>query len=456
MRKAEKKQAEEFVKMLDQAHEEIRKFIEKGKAEDAKDLLEQCQEGAISLGELIEAREGEQFITISLLEAYCEVVFKIHEELRAAVSVNANSVYKKLKKTLLRISNSIRNDIKIHREVVFLPYKASMWDSLESVWKAAVEDPDCDVYVIPIPYYDKNPGESFGERHYEGDQYPEYVPITRCEDYDFAKHMPDVIFIHNPYDEYNHSTSVDPFFYTLNLKPFTEKLVYIPYFILQEISPDNSKAVEKIKKFITLPGVLYSDKVIVQSEDMRKIYIDVLTREYTIIDREVWEQKILGLGSPKIDKVLSTKKEDLEIPEEWLQIIRKPDGTWKKIVLYNTSISAILAHEEKMLVKIQDALQVFWERRDEITLLWRPHPLTEATIKSGRPRLWREYEKLVEEYISTGWGIYDDTADMNRAIVISDAYYGDNSSLVYLYQKIGKPIMLQNVNVLGKAEDVNS
>ena len=38
--------------------------------------------------------------------------------------------------------------MKVRKEVVFLPYKASMWDSLESVWKAAEEDPDCVAYVF--------------------------------------------------------------------------------------------------------------------------------------------------------------------------------------------------------------------------------------------------------------------------------------------------------------------
>lgn len=35
----------------------------------------------------------------------------------------------------------------------FFPYKASMWDSLESVYLVAKEDSDCDVYCVPISYY---------------------------------------------------------------------------------------------------------------------------------------------------------------------------------------------------------------------------------------------------------------------------------------------------------------
>ena len=39
---------------------------------------------------------------------------------------------------------------------------------------------------------------------------------------------------------------------------------------------------------------------------------------------------------------------------------------------------------------------------------------------------------------------------MNRAIAVSDAYYGDQSSLVALYRKTGKPIMIQNADVREK------
>ena len=50
------------------------------------------------------------------------------------------------------------------KEMVFLPYKASMWDSLESIWRAAYEDREhCNAYVIPIPYADRNPDGSVKE-----------------------------------------------------------------------------------------------------------------------------------------------------------------------------------------------------------------------------------------------------------------------------------------------------
>ncbi len=72
----------------------------------------------------------------------------------------------------------------------------------------------------------------------------------------------------------------------------------------------------------------------------------------------------------------------------------------------------------------------------------------ENTIKAIHPELWQEYERLVAEYRQEGWGIYDDSADMDRAVLLSDAYYGDHSSLIRVYQETGKPVMLQDVDYL--------
>ena len=451
MRNAQKQEVLDCIESLHQAHEEIKNALNGGNYSLVQNMLGQCQEFAVSLGENIEKLEGQGHATVACLEEYCETLYHVYEELGSGAA-GSGKIYKKLQRQLLRVESSAKNDIRVRKEVVFLPYKASMWDSLESVWKAADEDPDCDAYVIPIPYYDKNPNGSFGEMHYEGGQYPEYVPVVPYASYDFEKRRPDMIFIHNPYDECNYVTSVEPFFYSKNLKQFTGKLVYIPYFVLGEVKPDDRQAVDGMKHFCLVPGVMNADKVVVQSEDMRQVYINVLAEAAGEQTRGYWEEKILGLGSPKVDKVLNTKREDLEIPEEWLRIIRKPDGSWKKIILYNTSVSALLQHNEKMLEKIRDVLRVFLENRDEVALLWRPHPLIKATLSSMRPQLWTEYERIVEKYRKEGWGIYDDTVDVDRAICLSDAYYGDGSSVVNLCRKRNMLIVKQDVMYLEKRD----
>ena len=455
MRKAQKQQAEELVRQMEEAHDQIKKFIEQGSIPSAMELLEECQNGGITVGTLIENIEGEGHPTVLLLEEYCEVAYQIHEELIQNKNVNTNKIYKLLRQKLIKAANSLKNNITVKKEAVFLPYKASMWDCLESVWKAADEDAYCDAYVIPIPYYDKNPDGSFREMHYEADQYPDYVPITRYDEFDFAKHRPDMIYIHNGYDNWNLVTSVHPDFFSGNLKKYTEKLIYIPYFVLDEIEPDNEEAVESMKHFCFMPGIINADKVIVQSENMKKIYISEYlkaAKEHGLqgkhLDREYLEQKFLGLGSPKYDRVCTLGKEDLDIPQEWMKVIEKSDGSWKKIILYNTGIAALLAFDEKWVDKIENVLKIFEENQDEVALLWRPHPLIESTMKSMRPEILNKYVMLKEGYIAQGWGIYDETADVDRAVALSDAYYGDNSSVVQLYKQTGKPIMIQNVEII--------
>ena len=243
-------------------------------------------------------------------------------------------------------------------------------------------------------------------------------------------------------------------YYSNNLKKYTDRLVYIPYFILNEIEPDDQERIDNMKHFIWTPGVINADKVIVQSEKMKRIYVNEYLKaakenglQGYHIDRKRLEEKFLGLGSPKLDRVANTRREEIEVPEEWLKIIQKPDGSWKKIIFYNTSVGALLQHNEKMLEKMRYVFGIFKENQDEVALLWRPHPLIKATVESMRPQLWIEYDRLVRKYREEGWGIYDDTSDVDRAIALSDAYYGDGSSVVQLYQQTGKPIMMQDVEV---------
>lgn len=447
MKKQIKKKLLELTDLLSEAHDEIQKRLEKKDINTAATLLEECQNTAITIGTKIEEIEGDGTTAVKALEDYCELVYQIHEKILQVETINPRNIYKSLNKSYIEISNRIKHDIPEIKEVVFLPYMASMWDSLESVWKRVIADPKIDAKVIPIPYFDKNSDGSFGEMHYEGALFPDYVPIIHYNDYDFEKNHPDEIYIHNPYDEMNMVTSVHPFFYSSNIKKFTDKLIYIPYFVLEEIDLSNKKAVENKAHFAQVPAVIHADEVIVQSENMRQFYIESIVQLTGENTRKIFEKKIKGTGSPKIEKIQSMTIEDISIPEEWNKYIYKEDGSRKKIVLYNTSISALLRESEKMLVKMDRVFDEFSKYRDAVTLLWRPHPLIKATIKSMRPQLQDAYNALIMKFKNGDIGIYDDSADVDRAIIVADAYYGDGSSLVTLCKSVKMPIMLQDTSV---------
>ena len=67
--------------------------------------------------------------------------------------------------------------------------------------------------------------------------------------------------------------------------------------------------------------------------------------------------------------------------------------------------------------------------------------MLEATIKRMRSVEHKEYVQQIELYKGCALGIYDDTADLSRAIAYADAYFGDapDSSLLWLCKAAGKP-----------------
>lgn len=450
MSKIVRKKHLNIISLLSQATDVVARLINEERLQDCLILLADCQESAVALGGHIEKLYGMETKSVGALEQYCEGLYQLSVALDEQVQIM--EAYENLRKATDDVRETYEQEFPDKKEVVFLPYKAAMWDSLESVWMAARDDEECEAYVIPIPYYDLDENRNFKEMHYEGDMYPEYVPITHYEDYDLEERHPDMVFIHNPYDEFNTVTSIAPEYYSSKIKDFTEKLVYIPYFILGEIDPENQEAIDKMSHFCFLPGILYADQVIVQSENMRTIYINEFLKKAkergVQTTRKELEKKILGLGSPKFDKVQNTDKDTLKIPEEWNRFIQKEDGTRKKIIFYNTSVVPFLEADEQMIKKIKDVLRIFEENKEEVTLLWRPHPLMKQTVSAMRPELWKEYDKIVQEYCQAGWGIYDDTPEMDIAIAISDAYYGDRSSVVPIYKETGKPIMIQNPEII--------
>jgi len=419
MRKAQKKQALDFIELLGQAHDELKGLIQGRHFEQAMSLLAQCQEGALQLGELVEKTEGESVPTISLLESYCELAYQIYEELSRNEDPGANKAYKKLRQSLIRITNSVRNEIRIRREVVFLPYKASMWDSLESVWRAANEDPDCDAYVIPIPYFDRKQDGSFGEMHYEASQYPGDVPVIHYGEYDFESRRPDMIFIHNPYDAYNHVTSIDPSFYSDQLKKYTDCLVYIPYYATSGGMAEGQSL---------CPAYIHADYIVIQSERYRKFF-----------DSRIPDSKFLPFGSPKFDSIIHKCQNPPAPPAEWAEKLRRG-----KVYFYNTSINGMLGNTDAFLKKMRYVFDTFQGRQD-VCLLWRPHPLLESTFETLRGEYKPVYDALKREFVEKQIGILDETADMENAIALSDVYLGDGAtSVTSLFGVAGKPLFLFN------------
>lgn len=135
-------------------------------------------------------------------------------------------------------------------------------------------------------------------------------------------------------------------------------------------------------------------------------------------------------------------------PSNWKEIIRG-----KKVIFYNTSVGSLLSGRKKRIEKMKWVFGVFQEH-PEVVLWWRPHPLELATIESMAQELGKQYIELRKWYEDSQIGILDESADLHRAIAISDAYYGDWSSVVQLYKVAKKPVMYENMYIKSKEDTI--
>lgn len=428
MRKNELVQIRELVQTLNEVNDEFYK------QQNIDGLIDDTIEFVAGINHYISGILNEENHISEVLLDYSSLLNNMK------LSSSESKLIDKLNQKLIELEKKVNNLSVDKIEILFLSYKVSMKDSLESIWEEAIKDSSCDVYIMPIPYFDFLPDGQLGDMNIEVEGYDSELPIVDWRTYDIENRRPDVIFTNNAYDEFNVVTSVHPDFYCKRLRELTECLCYIPYFLA---------GASKIDHFAKLVGVVYADKVILESESIREVYIDVYVNELGG-KLENAKEKFVALGSPKMDKIMNGQRDEWVLPIAWKKLIKKDDRTNKKIILYNTSIAAALADKTVYLKKISYVLKTFKER-DDVVLWLRPHPLLEETFARMIPEMLDDYRMIVANYINEGYGIYDDSSDLQRSIHLSDAYYGDGSSLTTLYALTKKPIVYQTMATLSKS-----
>lgn len=310
-------------------------------------------------------------------------------------------------------------------DVAFICYNASMWDSLESVY-LLVKD-KWNVEVI-CPYYIKGQ-----EITTDVDLMPklDHNPTTTL-----TKEHYDIIFNNNPYDDGNLVTRIIPTYWNVKLAKICDTLVFIPYFC-------NPHGIEE--NIVLTNGFFCSNMVIVDTEEVKTYCCKVMNKfckEQMGKDLD-FSEKIFAFGSPKYDKVLNDKKENYIIPSNWKDIIGD-----RKIILLNTSLKPFLQNPNK----IEDLKYILnrYKNDPNYVIWWRPHPLMRATIENLCPNKLEDYDFIVKWALESNCIIYDDTSDLHRAITLSDLSIMDISSVMYLYEKTGKRMVLMDDYIKNK------
>lgn len=423
MRTHIKKQLIDLLDSMSQLQSSLSVTMDK---EQTIQLLADCQGAAVAVGEALERDSDNHESIISLLEEYCEETFYLSQ-------LKEDVIFKKKLSLLAEIINTVRvllKEISTTYQVVFMPYKASMWDSLESIWRACKEDERCECHVMPIPYYEFDSKANRWIYCYEGEQFSDEVPIVHYQNYSFEQSCPDVAYIHNPYDDWNLVTRVEPRFYSTELKKHIRKLVYVPYYVTCGFIAQEQ---------LVLPVYQNMDYMVVQSEYAK-----------SFCEGMYYYDKILPFGSPKLDGVIRLCQKGTGTPESW-----KPLLEGKRTLMLNTSIGCFLFDGSAYLEKIKSLCRVIGNQ-DKVALIWRPHPLLEATIKSMRPHLLPEYISLKEYFLDNKIGVLDETPDISRTVGIADGYIGEEgSSVINLFGAAGKPIFILDnyiTNVFAREE----
>lgn len=145
-----------------------------------------------------------------------------------------------------------------------------------------------------------------------------------------------------------------------------------------------------------------------------------------------------GIISPE-DIVLT---DDFSIPKEWNHYVVKADGTKKKIVLFANAPIAFLSNTEKALHCLENIFATFENVSDEVVLWWRPYRQMRAFLDSIDRAYGDRYQSLLETYKKAGWGICDETDQLERAAANCDIYYGHINAVIQNVQNYNRPSII--------------
>lgn len=334
-----------------------------------------------------------------------------------------------------------KKDYKDKKMVVFMPFKAKYWNMMAGLWKEYERSGEYTLIAIPAPYYYKNIDGTV-EKFNDDKQYPEYVKIVSPENFDFDNEYVEKIIIQNPYDSYNATTTVYPQFYAKKLAMCTKELIYIPYFETEEINPSDMRAYVSMDSYVTMPGVVYSDKVIVQSEGIKALYVKKLSEYFGEETRDIWNTKIIGNGKHYIEMENFDSKYD-DIPEKWKGYIKKSDGSYKKVILYFICTNDVLENGHRVFDKIKRSMDTFLEYEDSVVPLMIFESNIDEILQMENPELLEDYNEIKMNF--TQYIVNEN--ELDKAMNLCDAFYGDAGSEAQLCRNSGKPVMIQNVEI---------
>ena len=461
---------EEMTAMLETVADRVVEYSVNGQRDAAMRLLEGSQNIAISLGTMLEDRTVDSGVPVSLLEDYCEHLYIWHETLNtksAEINHTDDEKHKPqdlmdIKDTTKRLCEGIR-DFLTHRKkrIIFLPCTARWWSSMNDYYLQYENDKECEIYVMNVPYYLKEFGNSAVMIDTDG-EFPEGIVLKDVHEYDFLHGYADEMVIQIPYDKYNTCISVPDFFCSSNLVKYTDKLTYIPYLQVDAPNGDDHRAIKSLGSFIEQPVAIYADSIVLDQAGLKGLYVDKLTALAGEETRNYWGNKFIiisnELTGTDMKKSVNYEK---NISDNILKIVNG-----RKILMNYIDTSYLLQYGKEAIEKIRRNLEVFNASSDSICCLFvedegiynsivcfnpstdketgldRKAAIDEIPDQKYLMDIRTQYRIVVDEIRITEGYMVVNYSEADLYLDIVDAYYGSAGVLAHKCRNRGKPVMI--------------
>ena len=428
-RKTTEQKCYEITGLLLNVHEQVDSLEKAGNTDHVTQLLENCQTLAISLGTLIEKQMPDSGDLVHLLEDYCE---RVYSASGSWTDVSRSILDQSIKETEESVKGYFLNRKK---EVLFIVTKAKWWDVLSPLYDHYVSKTDTEVHVLAVPYHISDRVAGFdGETRNDIDLLPPELMAVNSDGYDIPHRHPDVIVTGYPYDGWGTTIDVQAFHYSENLRSYTDELIYVPCFGDVDLPiNEKDKALAAIKVMLEQPAVLYSDKIVVRSNEIRECYVRILT---DISGHEkYWLDKIMAFD----DLAEVEYCDETDLPVDWESVL-----SGRKLLLFGVNGAFLIENGQKAINKLKESIEMINEASDNIFCIFTPSEDVEG-IKNIDSELWQEYKRFTDSLTGSRDVMIDWNHEAENHLGSVTAYYGTPGELAHRCRNLRKPVMLMKI-----------
>lgn len=428
---------EECLQELLTLEKQIMDAVKHRESEAAEEAISVSQQLAIDFGTMLEQIGYDKSEIVRQLEQYCEELYCLYQQYPA----EKNEI--NLSDNMQEIGREWHQNVRSKEIVLFLVSHLREWRNIRLLWNEKVNSPESTPYLVILPYYDKDYDGSPMKWHMkDAIRFAESAGVDDSRILDVkqitAEYLellhPEQIYIQNPYDEWNPNISIPPLFYAANIRKYTDELIYLSPYGEGKLYGKASREYRNMQYYVAMPGVMYADRILLNSEDKKQWYVEKLTGFAGEETKESWQKKI-QVWNTEVNSGQQYGQKTSEIPD-------------KKKLLYGISLGTYMEDPEAARRKIRNSLHIFEEHKDniEVTVCLFPENVNDTwkVIKEEIEDLFRNLQDKSDR-MSTDWLLVEEQQVKHREY---DAYYGDPMPVVMKFCEQKKPVMIQNMLIV--------